>query len=301
VDTERARTAEHHYEGEGVFGFIEDRIEHELHDEPVFQRDPEYLEQVLPQIRKALSYFDPEVRGMEHLPESGPFVIAANHSGGIYMPDAFILATEWYRERGVDQPIYGLMYDFAFQIPRLGPAFRRLGCIPASHANAQAAIERGAPVVVYPGGDHDAFRPWVDRHHIDLHGHKGFVRMALRHGVPVVPMVSHGSHETVIVLWRGARLAKLMGLNRLRVKIFPILFGPPWGVAPVFLPTFPLPARVTVQVCEPFDWSHLPPEAAEDEDAVEHCYEEVLGRMQANFDELVEEQPRPLLDRLGPR
>ena len=78
----------------------------------------------------------------------------------------------------------------------------------------------------------------------------------------------------------------------------PIVAGPPWGIAPVQLPTFPLPAKVTARVCEPIDWSHLGADAADDPEVVRHCYEEILGRMQANLDEMVEELPHPVLQRV---
>jgi 1-acyl-sn-glycerol-3-phosphate acyltransferase len=153
---------------------------------------------------------------------------------------------------------------------------------------------------VYPGGDTEAYRPWVDRHHIDMHGHKGFVRLALQKQVPIVPVVSHGSHETIIVLWRGEAIARLLQLTRIRVNVMPVLAGLPWGIAPVWMPMVPFPAKITLQVCEPFDWSEFGPEAADDDEIVERCYEQVLGRMQATLDELVEENPHPLLGRFLP-
>jgi 1-acyl-sn-glycerol-3-phosphate acyltransferase len=90
-----------------------------------------------------------------------------------------------------------------------------------------------------------------------------------------------------------------LGFNRLRVNVMPIVLGPPWGIAPVQLPTWPFPAKVTARVCEPIDWRHLGPVAADDPEIVQHCYEEVLGRMQANLDELVEQLPHPVLTRVS--
>jgi 1-acyl-sn-glycerol-3-phosphate acyltransferase len=115
----------------------------------------------------------------------------------------------------------------------------------------------------------------------------------------VIPLVAHGSHDAIVVLTRGEGLAKLLGFDRLRINVMPIVAGPPWGIAPVQLPTLPFPAKVTARVCEPIDWSHLGSEAADDLELVRHCYEEVLGRMQANLDELVEELPHPVMTRIG--
>ncbi len=283
-----SEAAEHRYGDEGVWAFLGVRMERGVHDEAMFQRDPAFIERVLTAMEWSLGYWDPEVRGIEDLPGAGPCLVVANHCGGMYMPDAWVFMTHLARSCGVEREAYALAYDLPFSVPGVGSFLRRVGCIPASPANARAALERKAVVLVYPGGDHDAYRPWVDRNHIDLHGHKGFVRLALETGVPVVPMVSHGSHETIIVLWRGERLARFLGLDRLRVNIFPVVLGLPWGVSPAFVPSIPLPARVTVRLLEPFDWSGLAPHAASDEEVVEHCYEEVLGRMQAGLDELVE-------------
>lgn len=282
----------------GVWALLEARVEHELH-EPAFKRDPGFIDEVVPLIQRGLQWFEPEVRGFETLPARGPFLMAGNHCGGLYMPDAFVFMSEFYKRRGSEAEAYALAYDFVFQVPGVGPTLRRLGGLPACHANAAKALEQGAAVLVYPGGDEDAYRPWVDRHHIDLHGHKGFIRLALRHQVPLYPIVSHGSHETIIVLFRGEAIARALRLDRLRVNVFPILAGFPWGVAPVWMPMLPLPTKLAVQVCEPFDWSDLGPEAADDDTIVDHCYAEVLGRMQASLDELVRETPHPVMARLG--
>ncbi|HMC41107.1 MAG TPA: hypothetical protein VKI19_15680, partial [Acidimicrobiales bacterium] len=156
----------------------------------------------------------------------------------------------------------------------------------------------GHSVLVYPGGDQDDYRPWTERHHVDLRGHAGFVKLALRYQVPVVPVVSHGSHDAIFVLSRGDRLAHRLGVDRrLRVKVIPFVAGLPWGLVPAPVPTWPLPAKVTVRVCEPLQWDHGP-DAAGDPGVVRHCYEEVLGRMQSNLDELVEAEPHPVLARL---
>jgi hypothetical protein len=92
-------------------------------------------------------------------------------------------------------------------------------------------------------------------------------------------------------------MAQHLGLDRLRVNAWPRLLGAPFGIAPPLLPTLPLPAKVTVRVGEPIDWSQLGPEAADDPDIVRHCYAEVLGRMQADLDDLSAEIPHPIATR----
>jgi 1-acyl-sn-glycerol-3-phosphate acyltransferase len=262
-------------------------------------RDPEFLGRLLPVLDRLLAYFDPVVEGWERLPADGPFMVVGNHSGGVYMPDYWAFQREWLHRRGPHAPLYSLGFDFTFAMPGVGDLARRIGSVPASQANGGALLDAGHPIVVYPGGDEDDYRPWTERHRVDLHGRTGFVRLALRHGVPVVPLVAHGSHDVIFVLTRGETLARWLGFNRLRINVMPIVLGPPWGIAPVQLPTWPLPAKVSARVCEPIDWSALGPDAADDPEVVRHCYEEVLGRMQSNLDELVGELPHPIVSRLS--
>ncbi len=292
----------HHYGGEhhplSLIDRLGDRVEEGL-EEDLLQRDPTFIARALPVIDVALRYFDPEVRGFDRVPSDGAFLVVGNHSGGIYMPDYWAFLRQWYRERGSEASIYSLGFDFLFSIPGVRALARRFGSVPASQANASRLLESGVPLLVYPGGDEDDYRPWTERHRVDLHGRTGFVRVALRNQVPVIPMVAHGSHDVIIVLARGDALARRLGFDRLRINVFPVVLGPPWGVAPVQLPTWPLPAKVTLQVCEPIDWSALGPAAADDPVIVRRCYEEILGRMQNTLDDLVAELPHPVLTRVG--
>lgn len=297
----QAEDDRHHYGGEhhtlSLIDHLGERVEESLAEE-LLQRDPAFMSRVLPFIDAAMRYFDPEVRNFQNVPTSGPFLVVGNHSGGIYMPDYWAFLQRWLRDRGPEAAIYTLGFDFLFSIPGVRALARRLGSVPASQANASRLLRSGSPLLVYPGGDEDDYRPWTERHRVDLHGRTGFVRLALRNQVPVIPMVAHGSHDVIIVLTRGDALARRLGFDRLRINIFPIVLGPPWGIAPVQLPTWPLPAKVTVRVCEPIDWSSYGPEAADDPGVVQRCYEETLGRMQATLDELVDELPHPVLTRL---
>jgi 1-acyl-sn-glycerol-3-phosphate acyltransferase len=297
-----ASDAVHHYGGEhhrfSLIDRLGERVNHEL-DAEIDQRDPAFIARLRPALDAALRWFDPVVRGFEHLPTEGPFLVVGNHSGGLWMPDYWAFFREWLLRRGEAAPLYSLGFDFLFSIPGMGTLARKLGSVPASHANAHRLLERGLPLLVYPGGDAEDYRPWTARNRIDMHGHTGFVRLALRHHVPVYPMVSHGSHDVIIVLTRGERLARMVGVNRLRANIMPIVAGPPWGIAPIQLPTFPLPAKVTVQVCEPMGWGQYGPDAADDPEIVRLCYEEVLGRMQATLDDMVTELPHPIATRVA--
>ncbi len=272
--------------------------EREIQADP-FQRDVEFLRRMLPLMELWSRYFDGEVRGLDAVPAGGPALLVGNHSGGILTPDTTVFIAAWYRARGLASPLIGLAFDGAFGLPAFRDLMRRLGEIPASRENASRALDAGLPVLVYPGGDHECFRPWMDRNRVDFHGRTGFVELALRKQVPVIPVVSHGGHHSTYILTRGEWIGRLVGTQRIRTPTFPLALQVPWGVSPIGLPGLPLPAKITVQVLEPMAWSGYGPEAADDPAIVARCYHEITGRMQATLDRLAAEHPWPVLARLG--
>lgn len=269
-------------------------------DAPARQFDPEFMRKLVPKMEAFSRYFDAEVRGMERVPQS-PVLMIGNHSGGVITPDTSAVYVAWYRTRGFDDPLMGLAFDAIFGVPGWRELMRKIGQMPASMDNAEAALGDGNSVLLYPGGSYEVFRPWTDRNRVLFNERKGFIRLALKAGVPVVPVVGHGGHETTIVLTRGEHLAKLLSAQRVRLDGAPIMFQLPWGVSLPALPGIPLPARITVQVCEPLDWSRFGPDAVDDEDALDACYQEITSVMQTTLDKLAAENPRPLLSRLRPR
>jgi 1-acyl-sn-glycerol-3-phosphate acyltransferase len=275
-----------------LVGALSHHIEHEV-DGPLFRRDPAFIERQLGPVARYTSFFSPEVKGLENLPATGPVLVVGNHSCLFYMPDAWVVAQSIIRRRGLDQPAYALAYDLLFGVPGVGPFLRRIGAIPAGGRQAEMALDQGAAVVVYPGGDLEACRSWRQRDRIDLAGHTGFVRLALRTGVPVVPVVAHGSHHAVVVVARGDRLARLLGLNRIRINVFPILLGP-LGLTSILTPPLPLPAAITVEFLPPMDWSDRGPAAADDDAVVADCYDEITSTMQSALDRLRAEHPHPV-------
>ncbi len=259
-------------------------------------RDPAFVRAVRPLLERYVAWFRPEVRGFERLPEHGPFLVVGNHSGGATTPDIPVLLTAWWRARGDGEPIYALFHSFFLRLPGVGPVMARAGALEAGPEAAEAVLRAGAILLDYPGGDHEVFRTWRNRNRIDFGDRLGIVRLALRAQVPVVPAVSVGTHETIVVLSRGERLARWLRLDtRFRVKVMPVVLGPPFGVVPGGIPTFPLPAKITVELLEPIDWSQRHGrEAADDDDVVRACFTELTGAMQRALDRLAAERRCPI-------
>jgi 1-acyl-sn-glycerol-3-phosphate acyltransferase len=131
---------------------------------------------------------------------------------------------------------------------------RKLAVAPAANSFAEHIFESGGSALVYPGGDVEALRPWRDRNKIVFSGCKGFLKLAHRYNVKIVPVVATGGDDTLFVLNDGRRIAQLLRLEKLaRVKSMPLPLSVPLGLAPVPLPHFSLPAKIRIQVLEPID------------------------------------------------
>ncbi|MBX7433304.1 acyltransferase family protein [Mycobacterium sp. Y57] len=253
--------------------------------------DPGFTSQIVnrvgPLIRR---YFRAEVRGIDSIPDAGGALVVSNHSGGMFTPDVLVFAPAFYERFGFDRPVYTLAHDSVFIGP-LGDLLRRAGVIEASRDNAAGALRDGGVVLVFPGGDYDAYRPSSTGNRIDFNGRKGYVRTAIESGVPIVPMVSIGGQETQIFLARGESIARRVGLNRARVEILPISVGLPFGLSVMFPPNLPLPSKIVTRVLDPID---VEAQFGEDPD-VEAVDEHVRSVMQKALDDLARERRFPVL------
>ena len=265
---------------------------------PGSKRDPETIRKYQQVLEVYASWYRPEVRGFPYLPERGPFLVVGNHSGGATPPDMPILMTAWWRERGVDEPVYGLFHSAFLNLPGVRDPVERFGAIEAGFDVAEQILRDGGIVVVYPGGDHEAFRPWLHRNEIDFAGRTGFIKLALRARVPIVPVVTQGVQDGVIVVSRGERLRPFMPhLRLMRLKVAPVMVGLPTGLS-FGWPTLPLPTKATVQICPVIDLAEdYRADAMYDDVALEKIYDRITGTMQGVLDTLARERPRPLLER----
>ena len=246
--------------------------------------DTALIDKFAPLCRVIRRYLRGRVLGMEHIP-SGPALLVGNHNAGITFLEPVLLGLAWHERMGGEDGFYYLAHDSLMAMPGFGSLIARGGAVRASHGAAEAVFAAGRKVAVWPGGNYEAFRPWRERHKVDFGGHRGFVRLALRNGVPIVPVLSLGGHEAYFVLTRGERIAEWTGIKRrFRSESFPVFLGLPWGVGVGPLFHLPLPVRTLVEVGPPIPVHEHPPEAADDEGTVQALYDVVVGTLQAMMD-----------------
>lgn len=221
--------------------------------------------------------------GLENIPRA-PAVFVSNHNGGISGPDlACTLGTLW-SVLGADAPLYALAHDFAMrQFPALGRSLIKMGALRACPENAHRVLSAGGQVLVYPGGDLEAYRHSRDRDKIIFGPRTGFVRVARHAGVPIVPIVIHGAHRSAYIFSDGDFIARAIRLASWgRVARFPLALALPWGIAVgPWTPYFPLPFPVRMRVLAP-----IYVEAGDEPAAVR---ENIRSLMQDTLDELAEE------------
>jgi len=226
----------------------------------------------------------------------GPALVVGNHNAGITFLEPIGLGARWYLERGMNDTLHFLVHDAMVALPMLRTFLIRTGCVRASHETANKLLRRGKKVVVFPGGNLEAFRPYRNRYKITFGGKKGFVRLALREHVPIVPVVLVGGHETFFVLRDGQRLARILHLKKLlRSETCALFLGLPWGVG--FGPIFhlPLPARSQVRFLDPVSLDGYQPSDVGNPLAVDEIYRRVTGGMQKAVDELAAKRRFPVI------
>jgi 1-acyl-sn-glycerol-3-phosphate acyltransferase len=250
--------------------------------------DPAFVRRHAPRITRLIHrFFRAEVLGMEQLPR-GPFLGVGNHSGGVLIPDTLVWLGA-YHTSGRETPLLTLAHDQMFDAypAPLARFVARMGAVRAAPSIALSALRRGHAVQVYPGGDHDACRSFSRRNEIVFAGRKGYVDLARQARVPIVPVVSVGGHEALVVLWDGAALAEKLGTGRrFRLKTLPLSVSIPWGLFLGPLPGYiPLPTKIRVRV--------LPP-VSPDEGSVDEIDLAVRSSMQRAADAMARGR-RPLI------
>ena len=247
----------------------------------------------------------PTLQGTEHLP-AGPYLLVANHSGGLALAELSSFITCYVKQVGEERRLAGFAHPFTFSIWPFSAILRGLGAVPTTHEAGEKTLAAGVPIIVFPGGDHDSFRPIWQARRVDFAGRRGFLKLARKCGVPVVPMGIRGSHYTAPILWRSRwLLPKLFwtgwfsGVKRLPLTLLGVL----GALALLFLPegldlwlrallawlwigsplaAFPwVPWKVQMTIGAPIAIETLFPAHLSDEAQLAHGYERVVGAVQA--------------------
>jgi 1-acyl-sn-glycerol-3-phosphate acyltransferase len=272
---------------------LSEQVQRRIPTADLDERDPDYIRETLPGLWLLASfYFRADVKGLEKIPADGPVLLVGNHSGGNVTPDTLVFSLAFATYFGVERRFFQLAHNLVLAMPGLG-TLRKYGTVAASHENARKALETGAALLVYPGGDYEVHRPSWDSAKVDFNGRKGWIRLALDNNVPVVPLVAIGGQETALFLSRGERLARLLRLDKMfRLKVLPISLAIPWGLnVGDMLSHWPLPAKISMRALDPID---LRKEFGREPDPDE-VYDEVLGRMQRTLDQLQRDRTLPLI------
>jgi 1-acyl-sn-glycerol-3-phosphate acyltransferase len=189
----------------------------------------------------------------------------------------------WYRAFGVDRPLHLLAHDVILATGATRRFFGRRGVLRGSRKMAETVLgEWQRDLMVMPGGDLDTWRPYRERYRVRFGGRLGYARLALRAGVPIVPVANAGAHETLVVLSDGQRLARAFRLRELwRASIWPVHLSLPWGLAVGPWPHLPPPARLRYRIGSPIALTDGPLGEPPDE---------LVGELDARVREAVQEQ-----------
>jgi 1-acyl-sn-glycerol-3-phosphate acyltransferase len=274
----------------GVSGWVADRSGEWSLD----GRDPAWMERQKYFWNPMIDYwFRMEMEGWDRLPPP-PALLVGIHSGAPFVWDAWTVGIQWWRRFGEERVLHGTAHDALMAAPLIGTYFRKMGVLPAAPDSMAAALAAGRDVALWPGGEVDSLRPWVKRDEAVLAGRTGFVKMAIRSGVPIVPIATVGGPDAMPVLFSGRRLARALQLDRVaRLKVFPFAIQAPWGISPAALPEVPFPTKIRTAFQDPVEVEN-DPDRAEDETYVKATYREVRNSIQRGMDALARRRRLPL-------
>jgi 1-acyl-sn-glycerol-3-phosphate acyltransferase len=189
------------------------------------------------------NWFRAQWEGLEKIPREGGALLVANHAAAI-PSDAPVIMHGIEEELG--RPVYGLA-DYIFKaMPVVGTLWSRVGGVPAHPENAYRLLrEQGELVLVFPEGSKGPGKTYAERYRLSRFGRGGFVEIAMRAGVPVVPIAVVGAEESMPILLKSNALAKLMNIPYFPITANMLLFGPLLGTL------LYLPAKFKLRVLDP--------------------------------------------------
>lgn len=186
-------------------------------------------------------WFRVEWEGFEKIPREGGGLIVANHAGAVPADAPSIMHGI---EKELGRPVYGLADDMFKRIPFVNLAWSRLGGVQAHPDNAYRLLrEQQQLITVFPEGNKGPGKTFDQRYQLRRFGRGGFVQIAMRAGVPIIPMAVVGSEEVMPILFKIPTLARALGLPYFPITANMVLLGP--------LGLVPFPAKIRIRVLDP--------------------------------------------------
>jgi 1-acyl-sn-glycerol-3-phosphate acyltransferase len=221
-------------------------------------------------------YFRVELVGAENIPAEGRALLVANRAGALPW-DGLVLRTTLRAERPELSPLRWLAEDSIIHYPFMGVYMNRLGAVRACPENAERLLSQSRLVAVFPEGAQGSRKLFRDRYRLQRFGRGGYVKLALKLGVPIYPTAIIGAEETNPVLSRSRLLGRILGSDSA-----PITPTFPWlGLAGLL----PAPVRWRIAVGAPIDLSSYGPESADDALVVHRLNEQIRSSLQALVDQ----------------
>jgi 1-acyl-sn-glycerol-3-phosphate acyltransferase len=213
-----------------------------------------------------------QTTGIKNVPSHGRALLVSNHAGSLFPWDGVMMGTAVLREHPLPRFTRFLVLNWAFDLPFVSVAMRKLGAVPASPYNAIRLLEQDELVGVFPEGVKGTGKAFGDRYRLQRFGRGGFVEMALRTGSPIVPVAIVGSEEIYPKLADARLLARLSGAPFFPITpTFPLL-GP--------LGLVPLPSKWRIEFCDPIETASYGPDATRDRALVFELSERVRDVIQ---------------------
>lgn len=216
-----------------------------------FGYDPELSREILLPLVKQLyeRYFRVRTLGVDRIPVTGPALLVANHSGTIPL-DAVMVGYAVATEHPAKRVVRNVAANLAFQVPFFGPLARKGGAAVANDDDARELLRRGEIVGVFPEGYKGVGKGWRERYRLQRFGRGGFMELALKTRVPIIPCAVVGAEEAYPMIANLKLVAKAFGFPYFPVTpTFPLL-GP--------LGLLPLPSRWLIEFGEPISTEGYP-------------------------------------------
>jgi 1-acyl-sn-glycerol-3-phosphate acyltransferase len=226
-------------------------------------------------------WFRVEWEGLEKIPHHGGALLIANHAGAI-PADAPAIMHGIEEELG--RPVYGMADYFFRTIPVVGTLWSRTGGVPAHPDNAYRLLhEQQQLALVFPEGTKGPSKSFSDRYRLRRFGRGGFVEIAMRSGVPVIPIAVVGAEESMPILFRINALAKVIKTPYFPVTANNLLLGPLGYL--VYLP-----AKIKIRVLDPVTFDVDPGLDRYSRSRIMDEAEQIRGRLQDALHDMLRER-----------